>query len=268
MQAVQNLALQAQLDGAPPDIVSEMMKSKTLADASALGGQFVGALDREQQRASIAQSNAGARSSNASAALNERKLLDVEADVVEGVLTPEQGKLATDLRKERNGLQEVKNIKDLEGSFVGLVSALEQDNGVGDISAINSFQRLAVDPGVAVREGDVALLQSAQSFGDQSALRAQGLLVGDKLTPAARKQMQTLSAQIYDARVAFVEENTSQIRTIAEENGIDYNKYIGKSFVDSATLIENMESVKIQVVTPTDTGINLEDGASYTLPNK
>jgi len=35
-----------------------MMKSKTLADASALGGQFVGALDREQQRASIAQSNA------------------------------------------------------------------------------------------------------------------------------------------------------------------------------------------------------------------
>jgi len=65
MQAVQNLALQAQLDGAPPDIVSEMMKSKTLADASALGGQFVGALDREQQRASIRSSNASARASDA-----------------------------------------------------------------------------------------------------------------------------------------------------------------------------------------------------------
>jgi len=65
MQAVQNLALQAQLDGAPPDIVSEMMKAKTLADASALGGQFVGALDREQQRASIRSSNASARASDA-----------------------------------------------------------------------------------------------------------------------------------------------------------------------------------------------------------
>ena len=65
MQAVQNLALQAQLDGAPQAIVSEMMKSKTLADASALGGQFVGALDREQQRASIRSSNASARASDA-----------------------------------------------------------------------------------------------------------------------------------------------------------------------------------------------------------
>jgi len=60
MQAIQNLALQAQMDGAPPAIVSEMMKSKTLADASALGGQFVGALDREQQRASIRSSKANA----------------------------------------------------------------------------------------------------------------------------------------------------------------------------------------------------------------
>jgi hypothetical protein len=93
-------------------------------------------------------------------------------------------------------------------------------------------------------------------------------MVGDKLTPEARTQMRNLSAQIYDSRVGFVEDNTAQLRTIAQENGIDYNKYIGKSFVDSATLIENMESVKIQVVTPTDTGINLEDGASYTLPNK
>ena len=66
MQAIQNLALQAQLDGAPQAIVSEMMKSKTLAEASALGGQFVGALDREQQRASIAQSYASAANSEAS----------------------------------------------------------------------------------------------------------------------------------------------------------------------------------------------------------
>jgi len=71
MQAVQDLALQAQLDGAPPAIVSEMMKSKTLADASALGGQFVGALDREQQRASI-------NASNASTSLKAEQLLQMQ----------------------------------------------------------------------------------------------------------------------------------------------------------------------------------------------
>ena len=182
-------------------------------------------------------------------------------------MTPEQASLATDLRKERNGLQEVKDAKDLEGGFVGLISALDQENGVGDISAINSFQRLAVDPGVAVREGDVALLQTAQSFGDQALLRAQGLMVGDKLTPEARTQMKTLSAQIYDSRVGFVEDNTAQLRTIAEENNIDYNKYVGKSFVDSATLLNNLNKVEFEVVKPTSTGITFEDGTTFDLPN-
>ena len=224
-------------------------------------------LDVQQTEASIRASNAGTRSSNASAALNEKALLDQEKAVEEGVLTPEQSSLATELRKERNGLQEVKDAKDLEGGFVGLISALDQENGVGDISAINSFQRLAVDPGVAVREGDVALLQSAQSFGDQALLRAQGLMVGDKLTPEARTQMRTLSAQIYDSRVGFVEDNTAQLRTIAQENGIDYNKYVGKSFVDSATLLNNLNKVVFEVVKPTSTGITFEDGTEFVLPN-
>ena len=215
----------------------------------------------------VRQSEASIRSSNASAALNEKALRDQEKAVEEGVLTPEQASLATDLRKERNALQEVKDAKDLEGGFVGLISALDQENGVGDISAINSFQRLAVDPGVAVREGDVALLQTAQSFGDQALLRAQGLMVGDKLTPEARTQMRTLSAQIYDSRVGFVEDNTAQLRTIAEENNIDYNKYVGKSFVDSATLLNNLNKVVFEVVTPTSTGITFEDGTEFVLPN-
>lgn len=267
MQVVQKLAIDALNGGAPQDIVSQMMKSKTLADASALGGQFVGALDREQQRASINASNAGTRSSNASAALDEKALRDKEKALQEGVLTPEQSSLATDLRKERNGLQEVKDAKDLEGGFVGLISALDQENGVGDISAINSFQRLAVDPGVAVREGDVALLQSAQSFGDQALLRAQGLFDGVKLTPEARAQMRTLSAQIYDSRVGFVEDNTAQLRTIAQENDIDYNKYVGKSFVDSATLLNNLNKVVFEVVKPTSSGITFENGTEFVLPN-
>ena len=263
------------VSGASQAEVSQLMDS-TVDDATKLalaqtitarGAGEMRNLDIAQSRASINASNASTRSSNASAALNERALLDQEKAVEEGVLTPEQASLATDLRKERNGLQEVKDAKDLEGGFVGLISALDQENGVGDISAINSFQRLAVDPGVAVREGDVALLQSAQSFGDEALLRAQGLMVGDKLTPEARTQMRNLSAQIYDSRVGFVEDNTAQLRTIAQENGIDYNKYVGKSFVDSATLLNNLNKVVFEVVTPTSTGITFEDGTEFVLPN-
>jgi hypothetical protein len=147
-----------------------------------------------------------------------------------GLLTEEQSKLATDLRKEVNGLQEVKLTKELEPNIVSLLSALEKENGVGDISAINSFQRLAVDPGVAVREGDVALLQSAQSYGDRVGLAAKGLFVGNKLTPEAREQMKELAKSIYEARINFTEDNIQPIKTTATEAGIDYNKYIGRPF--------------------------------------
>lgn len=153
-----------------------------------------------------------------------------------GVLSADQSKLATDLRKEVNNLAEVKTTKELEPNIVSLISALDKESGVGDIAAINSFQRLAVDPGVAVREGDVALLQSAQSFGDKAFLKTQGLYRGDKLTPEAREQMRELALDIYDARVAFTEENIAPIKTTAIENGIDYDKYIGKPFSDRASI--------------------------------
>ena len=153
-----------------------------------------------------------------------------------GYLTKDQLKTATDLRKERNNLAEVKDAKDLEPNTTALLSSLAQENGVGDIAAINAFQRLAVDPGVAVREGDVALLQSAQSFGDIAFLKTQGLFKGDKLTVEARAEMKELVAQIHDSRIGFVEDNTAQIRTVAEESGIDYDKYIGKSFTDFETI--------------------------------
>jgi hypothetical protein len=158
------------------------------------------------------------------------KIVAAQKAAEAGTLTPEQFTVANDLRKEVNNLAEVKGAKDLEPNMAALLVALDQENGVGDISAINTFQRLAVDPGVAVREGDVALLQSAQSYTDQATLKAKGLMVGDKLTPEARKQMRELARGVYAIRVEMVDENTKPIRTMAQEQGIDYGKYIGKNF--------------------------------------
>lgn len=160
-----------------------------------------------------------------------------QQDVEKGILTEKQADVADSLRKEYNGLAEVKDSKDLEANTTALLLALEEETGVGDISAINTFQRLVVDPGVAVREGDVSLLQSAQSFTDKATLKAKGLMVGDKLTEEARQQMRDLALGVYDARVAIVESQTSPIRTRAEESGIDFGKYIGTS-LPSAEQIE------------------------------
>ena len=174
-----------------------------------------------------------------------------------GTLTEDQYKIADELRKEHNNLQEVKDAKDLEGNTAALLAALEQENGVGDISAINSFQRLVVDPGVAVREQDVALLQSAQSFTDMASLKAQGLVKGDKLTPKGREQMEQLVRDVYNFRVGLVNQNTEQIRNTAQERGIDYGKYVGKNF-------KTYEEIAAQLNPELVAEWGLPDADSYT----
>lgn len=183
------------------------------------------------------------------------KILAAENAAKNGTLTPEQLTQATELRKEVNGLAEVKAAKDLEANVAGLIAALQKGDGVSDIAAINMFQRIVVDPGVAVREGDVALLQTAQSYTDKAWLQAQGLLKGDKLTPEARQQMLDIAKPVYQFRVDFVDENTEQVRTTAQAQGIDYGKFVGKNF-------SSFEDLQAKV-NPTNVQFGLPETESY-----
>ena len=198
--------------------------------------------------AKLDQALKNAQISNQYSQIRERKNAEKAANEAakKGILTKGQLETATDLRKEVNGLAEVKATKELEVNIVGLMTSLSKENGFGDISSINSFQRLAVDPGVAVREGDVALLQSAQSYGDKSWLKAQGLIKGDKLTNEAREQMRDLALDIYQARVEFTDENIQPIKTVASESGIDYDKYIGKTFATKEDIQARFASPEVK----------------------
>ena len=48
--AIYDLGLQAQLDGAPSAVVQRMFQAKTKEEAMAIGGSYIGALDRENKR--------------------------------------------------------------------------------------------------------------------------------------------------------------------------------------------------------------------------
>jgi hypothetical protein len=64
LTAIKELGIRAQIEGdAPTDVVQRMMAAETEADAMAIGGQYIGALDREQQRASIEASRASTANS-------------------------------------------------------------------------------------------------------------------------------------------------------------------------------------------------------------
>lgn len=104
-----------------------------------------------------------------------------------------------------------------------IFKALSQENGFADIAAINAFQRL-VDPGVAVREGDVALIQSALAFRDKYSPEylASQFTKGAKLPKEDREKMRILTKEL--TRMALEKANKGPIqkyRTLTKKTGID-----------------------------------------------
>ena len=78
-----------------------------------------------------------------------------------------------------------------------IISSLSKEDGFSDIAAINAFQRL-IDPGVAVREGDVALIQSAISLFNRYDPKfiTEKFSKGSKLPPADREKMRKLTMEL------------------------------------------------------------------------
>jgi len=104
-----------------------------------------------------------------------------------------------------------------------ILTSLSKEDGFSDIAAINAFQRL-IDPGVAVREGDVALIQSASALFDKYNPKFIGkkFQSGDKLPPEDREKMRSLTKEL--ARMQMEKANKGPIqkyRSLTQKTGID-----------------------------------------------
>ena len=94
-------------------------------------------------------------------------------------------------------------IVEIGGAWQALQAAHATSNsGLSDIAMINSFQRM-IDPGVSVREGDVALMNQAQGVFDRLDIEFVGgqLVAGSQLSPPQRTRMMALGRAIYAAKL-------------------------------------------------------------------
>lgn len=137
-------------------------------------------------------------------------------------LNNDQIKALNQVRDDYNKDEYIKTAKEAFGSVNVIKESLSKKNGLGDIAAINAFQRM-VDPGATVREGDVALIQSAAAFLAKMNpdYWLKKLQKGDKLPDSVRKQMHDLGDGIYKMRATNANDiSIPQYRKIAKATNL------------------------------------------------
>jgi len=227
-QSIYELGIQASADGAPTGVVERMLKAKTREEALALGGSYIGALDREAQRASI-------RASSASAALNEleygltvQAAAQAEQDAANGVISPDQAKIANDLNKDFEAQPIVKAYNEGLQRYIVLEDTLANGiEGIQDMQLVYDFMK-AVDPTSVVREQEFenaaktgTIFQGAYARFN-GAVRTGGFLPEDvkqDFIRAARASFEAKNKQYYNVKNEYVKRvnNTAGI-----SNGANY----------------------------------------------
>jgi len=158
-----NFLSEAAANGADTGTLDAIRQATTVGEAALLAGPFIGRLDRAKTAASI-------RASNAGAALNEQKLLDIQAKqaqldaaVASGelILSDDQADRAAKISKEFEG--EAGEFKKVVASYNRILSAAEDASAAGDVAVVFNFMKM-LDPGSVVRESEFALAASTGSL--------------------------------------------------------------------------------------------------------
>jgi len=155
----------------------------------------------------------------------------------------EKGNAALAMRKALVQDQMYTSAREMSKKKIAVEESLSENNGFGDIIAINAFQKM-IDEGVAVREGDVALIRSAQSF--FSVYTPQFLKdkagLGKILTPQDENSMRRMAGKIaLLSKQSANRETIPFFKDLALKRGLDW-KTIASDF-DTKPTKDEVDSV-------------------------
>lgn len=88
----------------------------------------------------------------------------------------------------------------MRGYADNVATSLSQGTGVGDLAAINQFQKV-IDEGAVTRDQDVKLIQQSQSLLNTLKTKMTKLEKGEQLSPELRSQMKQAVESLYQAQV-------------------------------------------------------------------
>lgn len=158
-----------------PQTTTQQTGSSALETAKALA-----MLDPEQYADDYIQAQLQATQDEAKAAQEAEKTVKEEKkNLTEG---------ERDLRKEFEGLPDVKQFRDVEGAYKRINKAAEKGTPAGDLALIFNYMKM-LDPGSTVREGEFANAATAAPLLTRLGLdwsKVEGVWKGNRLTPEMR----------------------------------------------------------------------------------
>jgi hypothetical protein len=117
----------------------------------------------------------------------------------DGDYNPKQLAALTRLNEQVSKNANVVRTNSMKNYAATVLSGLSQKTGVGDIAAINQFQKL-IDEGAVTRDQDVRLIQGSQNLLNKLKTQISNLSSGQQLSPDLRQQMITASNAMYEVQ--------------------------------------------------------------------
>lgn len=151
----------------------------------------------------------------------------VKAGAASGKYTPVQDRYIDQINTGVANNFSYKAVNSAKSYADGVVASLAQGTGLGDIAAINQFQKV-IDEGAVTRDQDVKLVQGSQSFINTLKTQIARLEKGEQLSPTARAQMRDAVTKLYEAKVRALQDDPYVKAQIikAQQNNIDTNDTI------------------------------------------
>lgn len=154
--------------------------------------------------------------------------------------------ISTALRKEFEGLPEVKNYKQALPAYKGIEDAVTRNTPMSDINIVYGIAKL-YDPNSVVREGEYATVANAPNIPERVKGWVQYATNGGKLTPEVKKQiMDEASSRMMSFQNEF-EGSSARYRDIAERSNADPTLVISSDYKPAVAKKEDQAAVPPQI---------------------
>lgn len=122
------------------------------------------------------------------------------------------------LRKEFEGLPDVKQFRDVEGAYKRIQKANTESTGASDIALIFNYMKM-LDPSSTVREGEFATAQNSGGIPAMVQATYNQAVDGQRLTPEQRNNFLSQATAQYQGADELFTERANQYKDIAKQYG-------------------------------------------------